>query len=264
MKRVLVLHGPNLAKKAAADFNPRLEAAARDHGVRVQILQANGEEGLLDALWQHADSCEGVVVNAGVISERASALAEGLSLCGLRCVEVAGGDGSSLLTAHVEETFIGGADAYVAALEHLAAPLADARQKAAPARPASSAKVQKTIGRTEASRVTEAIRADDPRLKAKGKTIGRAEAPKRTRTESREALMLTRAKVKERIVARLKGKLTSQALAAWARETWTGLQSGGAVEAGAESVLDGVLLELMGAAANNEGALITQMAKLDS
>ena len=75
---------------------------------------------------------------------------------------------------------------------------------------------------------------------------------------------LTRAQVKERIVARLKGKTSVDELTKWAREQWSAMQSGARVEAGAEQTLEAVLLALMSGASGNDGALITQMAGLDA
>jgi hypothetical protein len=123
----------------------------------------------------------------------------------------------------------------------------------------------KTIGRAAdapRSRVTEAI------SRRGGKTIGRSSETtgevSAVTQPGRGKGQLTRAQVKERIVARLKGKTSVDELTKWAREQWSAMQSGARVEAGAEQALEAVLLALMSGASGNDGALITQMAGLDA
>lgn len=254
--RILVLHGPNLGRKAQ-EWNSRLEARASSSAELV-FAQANGEEGLLDHLWAHAQKVRGVIVNAGVIAPNAHALAEGVAMSGLRAVEVYRPRQDSALVSVVEQRFPGDLEAYVSALEHLLG-LSGGEDK-------PSTRPAKSIGRAAdapRARVTEAVR--------KGKTIGREKpvtgSSERTITEpgsKSKGGTITRAFVKERIVSRLKGRITPAELSQWAKEHWNSMQSGARVEAGAEAVIDGVLLALMSGSANNDGALITQMARLDT
>jgi hypothetical protein len=70
--------------------------------------------------------------------------------------------------------------------------------------------------------------------------------------------------VREQITRRLKGELTAEGLAQWAREGWTGLQRGAHVEPGAKDTIENVLLTLMAGAKATDQILVAQMAKLDS
>ena len=237
------------------ELNPRLEAQAHATATQLVIGQANGEEGLLDLLWSNVDGVRGVIVNAGAIAPTAHALAEGLSMSRLRAVEVNFKSAASALASAVEKRFVGESDAYVKALQHLVG-------EAETVKPARNVK---TIGRAvdaPRSRVTEAI------SRRGGKTIGRSSETtgevSAVTQPGRGKGQLTRAQVKERIVARLKGKTSVDELTKWAREQWSAMQSGARVEAGAEQTLEAVLLALMSGASGNDGALITQMAGIDA
>lgn len=251
--RILVLHGPNLARRAMEEFNPRLEAQAHASATELVIGQANGEEGLLDLLWSNVDGVRAVIVNAGAIAVNAHALAEGLAMTRLRAVEVASRNVQSALSGSVERRFVGESEAYLKALVHLVG-------EAETVKPSRHVK---TIGRAHEaprSRVTEAI-------SRRGKTIGRERETTGEHTVTQPARgrsQLLRAQVKERIVARLKGKTTVEELTSWAREQWSSMQSGARAEAGAEQIIEAVLLALMSGASGNDGALITQMARLDA
>jgi hypothetical protein len=183
--------------------------------------------------------------------------------------------GPSSLTGVVKKQLHGlGVDGYVRALEFLvpagAAPAAVDEEEeeveapvlrkslgrgAKPA-PAAVARGGKSIGRKPAA----AGAAPSPA--ARGKTIGRG-APKEA-APAKSVGGLTRAQVRERIAQRLKGKTSAEALASWARETWTGLQKGAAVEAGAKDTIENVLLTLMAGAKASDAMLVAQMAKLES
>ncbi len=282
---VLVLHGPNLLLLADEEIDPRLEARADELGVELVIVQANGEEGLLNALHEHAADVEAVLVNPGVLAPSAWSLAEGLQLLKLPAIEVllqklAPERGPSSLTGVVKQQVHGlGVDGYVRALEALvpgdlvragadapeeeeeedAAPRRKSLGRAAPAKTAEPARTGKSIGRKVAT-VSEPV---EPAVR--GKTIGRG-APKQAATamllESPSG-RLTRAQVKGRIALRLKGTLGPEALAQWARDAWSGLQKGAAVEPGAKDVIENVLLTLMAGAKASDAILIAQMAKLD-
>lgn len=231
--RVLVLHGPNLARRAGLEFNEPLAEAAVENSVELVIAQANGEEGLLDALWG-VDELDAVIVNAGVLAGKAEALREGLAELRVRAVEVQLTRRSSMLTNVVEKTIVGaGARAYLQAFTHLVG--ARAKKKTAVAKPtAKTGKVEKTIGRRSGAETT-------------------------TRTAA-----ITRTLVREKFLARIGGKLTPAELMAWSKEKWSALQSGASVEAGATDVIEAALLAVVGGAANNDGALLIHVAKLDA
>ncbi len=281
---VLVLHGPNLSLLAEEQIDPRLEARADELGVELVTVQANGEQGLLDALHENAGEVEAVLVNPGVLAPSAWALAEGLQLVGLPVVEVllktlAPERGPSSLTGVVKQQIHGqGVDGYLAALEVLApAQRAEAEvsedeegDDAAPAgkslgRRAPKVDVPSRTGKSIGRKAATPTPAAEEAPATRGKTIGRgaardvaAVAPAKT------SGVLTRAQVRERISQRLKGALAPEALAQWSRETWSGLQKGAAVETGAKERIENVLLTLMAGAKASDAILVAQMAKLDS
>jgi hypothetical protein len=76
--------------------------------------------------------------------------------------------------------------------------------------------------------------------------------------------LLTRALVRERLNARLKGTLAPDALAAWARAEWARLNAGGPCEESARGTLDSVLLTVMGGAKATDAIVLAQLARLDS
>jgi 3-dehydroquinate dehydratase len=278
---VLVLHGPNLSLLAADEIDPRLEARAEELSVELITVQSNGEQGLLDALHEHAADVDAVLVNPGALASYAWALAEGLQQSALPAIEVLlkaldSARGPSSLTGVVTQQLHGlGVDGYVRALELLvpagAAPVTadDVEEdsveapvvrkslgRGARSAPAAVARGGKSIGRKPAAAVAPASPA------SRGKTIGRG-APKEA-VASKKVGGLTRSQVRERIAQRLNGKTSAEALASWARETWTGLQKGAAVEAGAQDTIENVLLTLMAGAKASDAMLVAQMAKLES
>lgn len=265
---VLVLHGPNLSLLADDEIDPRLERRAAELGVELIIRQSNGEQGLLDALHEEAGGVDAVIANPGALAPLAFSLAEGLQQLELRTIEVllktpVSERGPSALTGVAQQQVHGlGVDGYLRALDLLmpeGKPLPpkqeeeDEDEDEAPASP----KVRgKSIGRKS---VTTA-----PAGAARGKTIGRAAgSPKKESAPSLPKTSLTRAQVRDRIAKRLKGEETAEALAQWARQTWTGLQRGAPVEAAFKETIEGVLLTLMAGTKVSDPMLVAQMAKLE-
>lgn len=276
---VLVLHGPNLSLLAEDEIDPRLEARADELSVELITVQSNGEQGLLDALHEHAKDVDAVLVNPGALASYAWALAEGLQQSALPAIEVLlkaldPARGPSSLTGVVKQQLHGlGVDGYVRALELLvpagAAPAAPEEEEEVEApvqrkslgrgskpTPVAVARGGKSIGRKPAAPAAVTSPA------SRGKTIGRG-APKEA-APAKSVGGLTRAQVRERIAQRLKGKTSAEALASWARETWSALQKGAAVEVGAKETIENVLLTLMAGAKASDAMLVAQMAKLES
>jgi 3-dehydroquinate dehydratase-2 len=270
MTSLLVLHGPNLARVAAEEIDPLLESRAEALELELTIVQSNGEPGLLDALHAHAGEVDAVLVNPGVLAPTVFALAEALQLLELPSVEVllkplAAERGPSSLASVVRAQVHGkGVDGYAEALELLvqATPPATREKQGAPARvtPPPAAR-SKTIGR----KVAPPAASPPPATTSgpRGKTIGRGSKPQPS-APPLPTSALTRAQVIERINRRMKGDDTPDALAAWARETWTALQRGAACEAGAKDALENVLLTLMAGAKATDAILVAQIAKLDT
>ncbi len=269
---VLVLHGPNLSLLAGEQIDPLLHKRGAELGVELISIQSNGEAGLLDALHEHAVDVDGVLVNPGALSPSAFALAEGLQMTGLPAVEVLlkalpTERGPSSLTGVVKHHVHGmGVEGYVKGLELLVpegkkqrgavtAPLEDSDEE--------EPTVSETRGRGKSIGRKKAVVALATVAPARAKTIGRGPSGGRPITPSVPSHQLTRVQVRERIKQRLKGTETAASLAQWARETWTYLQRGAPVEAGAKETIENVLLTLMAGAKASDQILVAQMAKLD-
>ena len=269
---VLVLHGPNLSLLAGDEIDPLLRRRASALGVELITVQSNGEQGLLDALHEEAESVDGVVVNPGASAPIAFALAEGLSQIGLPVIEVLikplpPERGVSSLTGvakHQLHTL--GVEGYVKALELLVPegktknPIVEEEEDEEEPEEEVQVRSGKSIGRKRpVTKSTPAVAARG------GKTIGRgkpaAKAVEKKVTPSSGAV-LTRKQVHDRIKKRLKNEETAESLAKWARDTWTGIQRGAACETGAKETIENVLLTLMAGAKASDQILISQMAKL--
>lgn len=266
---VLVLHGPNLSLLAGEQIDPLLGKRAAELGVELISLQSNGEPGLLDALHEHAQEIDGVLVNPGALAPNAFALAEGLQMMRLPAVEVLlealpAERGTSSLTGVVKHQVHGlGIDGYVKGLELLVPagkpratePLEDSDEE--------EPNVSQTRGRGKSIGRKKPVVALATVAPTRAKTIGRGPSGGRAVTPGVPSHQLTRTQVRERIKQRLKGTETAAGLAQWARETWTYLQRGAPVEAGAKEIIENVLLTLMAGAKASDQILVSQMAKLD-
>ena len=263
---VLVLHGPNLSLLADEEIDPRLEKRASELGVELTLIQSNGEQGLLDALHEAAETIDAVLVNPGALAPIAYALAEGLQQAGVPVVEVllkalATERGPSALTGIARQQVHGlGVDGYLRGLELLVPEGKQPHERTAEAEEedeeAQRAPVRgKSIGRKAAVAAT---------VPARGKTIGRGgPAEKKTAAPALPTTALTRTQVRDRVKQRLKGEESPEGLAQWARQTWSGLQRGAPCEAGAKETIENVLLTLMAGAKASDQVLVAQMAKLD-
>lgn len=101
MRRVLLLHGPNLSRlgrrevelygtQTLADVDAAVVALGLSLGAEIRALQSNHEGALLDALLAaDDDGCCGVLLNAGAFAHTSLALADGVrAIAPLPVVEV--------------------------------------------------------------------------------------------------------------------------------------------------------------------------------
>jgi len=99
MRRVLVLHGPNLnalgVREPAIYGMATLEAIDRrllelgnELGCRVESLQSNHEGVLIDALHGARGRCDGVILNPGGLTHTSVALRDAVLAAGVPVVEV--------------------------------------------------------------------------------------------------------------------------------------------------------------------------------
>ena len=99
MRRILILHGPNLqalgtrepdiyGRVTLDEVNSRLRSLAAELGCEAEFLQSAHEGVLIDALYQARGRCHGVVFNPGGLTHSSVALRDAIAGCGLPTVEV--------------------------------------------------------------------------------------------------------------------------------------------------------------------------------
>ncbi len=99
MKRVLVLHGPNLnllgtrepevyGNLTLAEIDRRLVELGRELNVEVRTLQSNHEGALVDALQEARTWAQGVIFNPGGYTHTSVALRDAISAIGIPVIEV--------------------------------------------------------------------------------------------------------------------------------------------------------------------------------
>lgn len=99
MKKIMVIHGPNLnllgtrepevyGDLTLADLNHQIELAATKLGCEVRIAQYNGEGEIIEAIHSAADWADGLIINPGAYTHYSYAIRDALSAVNLNVVEV--------------------------------------------------------------------------------------------------------------------------------------------------------------------------------
>jgi 3-dehydroquinate dehydratase II len=99
MKRVLVIHGPNLnllgtrerevyGTATLDEINQGLQARARELGLAVDSLQSNHEGALIDAIQTARDQFDAIIINPGAFTHYSYAIRDALASVSLPAVEV--------------------------------------------------------------------------------------------------------------------------------------------------------------------------------
>ena len=99
MARILVINGPNLnnlgnrdqsmyGRTTLADIERSLEKLGTELGIEVSCFQSNHEGALIDWIQQESSTADGVVLNAGALTQIGYPLLDALLDAGLPFVEV--------------------------------------------------------------------------------------------------------------------------------------------------------------------------------
>lgn len=110
MKRVLVIHGPNLnllgrrqpevyGEITLHEIDQRLAHYAAAHGAEIRTLQSNHEGGLIDAMHEAGGWADAIIINPGAYGHTSYALRDAIAAVDVPVVEV------HLSNIHAREAF---------------------------------------------------------------------------------------------------------------------------------------------------------------
>ncbi len=99
MKRILVIHGPNLNRlgrrepeiygdHTLEDINTEIVRAGKKLGVEVETFQSNHEGALVDRIQEAADQVDGLVINPAAYTHTSVALRDALQMLDIPVIEV--------------------------------------------------------------------------------------------------------------------------------------------------------------------------------
>jgi 3-dehydroquinate dehydratase-2 len=110
VKRILVIHGPNLnllgtREKAVygtvtlAEVDAAMQALAKELGLSLEIVQSNHEGEIVSAIQGAMGKADGLVINPGAYTHTSVAIRDSIAGTGIPCVEV------HLSNIHAREEF---------------------------------------------------------------------------------------------------------------------------------------------------------------
>lgn len=99
MKKIMVIHGPNLqllgsrepkvyGRVTLAQIDAGLRRIASRRRARLKIIQSNHEGVLVDAIGSSRGSYDGILINPAAYTHTSVAIRDAIAGCGVPCVEV--------------------------------------------------------------------------------------------------------------------------------------------------------------------------------
>lgn len=99
MKKVLLLHGPNLnltgqrepgiyGSDTLAAINAEVVTKCEQLGMSCSVFQSNSEGALIDRIHEAREDCAAIIINAGAFTHYSYALRDAIAAVRLPCVEV--------------------------------------------------------------------------------------------------------------------------------------------------------------------------------
>lgn len=99
MRRILVLHGPNLNLLGTREtkvyghltldaINQRLTELAEEQNIELKLFQSNHEGALIDSIHQNREWADGILINPGAFTHYSFALRDAIAGVSLPIVEV--------------------------------------------------------------------------------------------------------------------------------------------------------------------------------
>ena len=99
MKKILVIHGPNLnllgkrepevyGKMTLKDINARISTAAKARRATVKFTQTNSESEIVDALQGAMGWADGIILNPGAFTHYSYVIYDAVLACGVPTIEV--------------------------------------------------------------------------------------------------------------------------------------------------------------------------------
>lgn len=99
MKRVIVIHGPNInllgvretsiyGKESFSSVNEQIAHLAGKLNLQCEIYQSNHEGDIIDTIQQAANEFDGIVLNAGAYTHYSYAIRDAIASVKVPCIEV--------------------------------------------------------------------------------------------------------------------------------------------------------------------------------
>jgi 3-dehydroquinate dehydratase II len=99
MKKILVIHGPNLdllgkrepqvyGKTTLTEINARLNRAAKAKKAQLKIMQSNHEGKIVDLIGKSSGKFDGILINPAAYTHTSVAIRDAIAGCGTPTVEV--------------------------------------------------------------------------------------------------------------------------------------------------------------------------------